>query len=204
VGAWIVLTAPKEFPNRSFYFRSAAMGAHGLARRNPHPGGDRKLLETFDHLLESGREVFSQERTFARARRLTFGLILGLQVPLTSTAICASGRQFQGGSADYRVCSRAPWDPRQWFDAVLDHLPQLLPSPEAPVFAALDDTLLKKTGRRIPGVKILRDPMSPPFHVNLCSGLRFVQVSALGSRALRRVPRGLGLCALILPRRPQA
>lgn len=62
-----------------------------------------------------------------------------------------------------------------------DHLPQLLPSPEAPVFAALDDTVLKKTGRHIPGVKMLRDPMSPPFHVNLCYGLRFVQVSILVS-----------------------
>jgi hypothetical protein len=32
-----------------------------------------------------------------------------------------------------------------------------------------------------PGVKVLRDPMSLPFHVNFCYGLRFVQVSALVS-----------------------
>ena len=140
-----------------------------------------KLLETFDGLLHRWRSVFSQERTFERARRLTFGLLTCLRVHLTSTAICASGRQFQDWSADYRVCSRSPWEPRQLFDVVLDHLPDLLPSPEAPVFAALDDTILKKTGRRIPGVKILRDPMSPAFHVNFCYGLRFVQVSALVS-----------------------
>ena len=142
-----------------------------------------KLLETFDRLIGSWRGVFSQERTFERARRLTFGLITCLRVHLTSTAICASGRQFQDWSADYRVCSRAPWEPRQLFDVVLDHLPPLLPSPEAPVFTAIDDTILKKTGRHIPGVKILRDPMSPPFHVNLCYGLRFVQISALVSPA---------------------
>lgn len=140
-----------------------------------------KLLETFDRLIGSWRGVFSQERTFERARRLTFGLITCLRVHLTSTAICASGRQFQDWSADYRVCSRAPWEPRQLFDVVLDHLPPLLPSPEAPILAAIDDTILKKTGRHIPGVKILRDPMSPPFHVNLCYGLRFVQISALVS-----------------------
>jgi hypothetical protein len=140
-----------------------------------------KLLETFDGLLHRWRSVFSQERTFERARRLPFGLLTCLRVHLTSTAICASGRQFQDWSADYRVCSRSPWEPRQLFDVVLDHLPELLPSPEAPVFAALDDTILKKTGRRIPGVKILRDPMSPAFHVNFCYGLRFVQVSALVS-----------------------
>lgn len=81
------------------------------------------------------------------------------------------------GARIYRVCSRSRLEPRQLSDVVLDHLPQLLPSPEAPVFAAPDDTILKKTGRRIPGVKILRDPMSLPFHVNLCHGLRFVQAS---------------------------
>jgi hypothetical protein len=140
-----------------------------------------KLLETFDDLLHSWRDVFSQERTFERARRLTFGLLTCLRVHLTSTAICAGGRQFQDWSADYRVCARSPWNPRQLFDVVLDHVPDLLPSPEAPVFVALDDTILKKTGRRIPGVKILRDPLSPPFHVNLCYGLRFVQASVLVS-----------------------
>ena len=31
------------------------------------------------------------------------------------------------------------------------------------------------------GVGMARDPMSPPFHVNLCYGLRFVQVSLLVS-----------------------
>jgi hypothetical protein len=140
-----------------------------------------KLLETFDGLLNGWRGVFSQQRTFERARRLSFGLLTCLRVHLTSTAICASGRQFQDWSADYRVCSRSPWEPRRLFDVVLDRLPALLPSPEAPVFAALDDTILKKTGRCIPGVKILRDPLSPPFHVNLCYGLRFVQTSVLVS-----------------------
>lgn len=140
-----------------------------------------KLLETFDSLLNGWRSVFSQERTFERARRLTFGLLTCLRVHLTSTAICASGRQFQDWSADYRLCSRSPWEPRELFDIVLHRLPELLPSPEAPVLAALDDTILKKTGRHIPGVKILRDPMSPPFRVNFCYGLRFVQLSVLVS-----------------------
>jgi hypothetical protein len=53
------------------------------------------LLETIDSLLPRWRGVFSQERTLERARRLTFGLLSCLRLPLTSTAICASGRQFQ-------------------------------------------------------------------------------------------------------------
>src|SRR5260370_794982 len=51
----------------------------------------------------------------------------------------------------------------------------------SPITAALDDTLWKKTGRHIPGVGIARNPMSPAFHVNLCYGLRFVQLSLLVS-----------------------
>jgi hypothetical protein len=139
------------------------------------------LLEAFDSLLQNWHSVFSQQRMFERARRLTFGLLSCLRLHLTSTAICASGRQFVDWSADYRLCSRSPWEPHQLFAPVFDHLPALLPSPTAPVIAALDDTVCKKTGRHIPGVTIARDPMSPPFHVNLCYGLRFVQLSLLVS-----------------------
>jgi hypothetical protein len=139
------------------------------------------LLETYDNLLQEWRTVFSQDRVFARARRLTFGLLVCLRLHLTSRAICATGRQFVDWSADYRLCSRSPWNPHQLFDPIFDRLPALLASPSAPVIVALDDTLCKKTGRHIPGVGMARDPMSPPFHVNLCYGLRFVQVSLLVS-----------------------
>lgn len=139
------------------------------------------LLETFESLLQSWRSVFTQERIFDRVRRLSFGMLVSLRLHLTSTAICATGRQFQDWTADYRVCSQSPWEPRELFDPIVDALPALLASGEAPVLAALDDTILRKTGRHIPGVKILRDPMSPPFHVNLCYGLRFVQLSVLVS-----------------------
>ena len=33
------------------------------------------LLETYHSLLQDWRQVFSQDRTFQRARRLTFGLL---------------------------------------------------------------------------------------------------------------------------------
>jgi hypothetical protein len=151
------------------------------------------LLGTLEQLLETWNGAFSQERIFERVRRLTFGMLVSLRLHLTSQAICATGRQFQDWSADYRVCSQSPWDPRQLFDPILDVLPALLEDPASPVLAALDDTLLHKTGRKIPGVTIGRDPMSPPFHVNLCYGLRFVQASVLvfpphGEGAARALP----------------
>ena len=137
------------------------------------------LLEKFHELLRPWRSAFPQERTWQRAQRLAYGLLLCLRTHLTSNAICATGRQFLDWSGDYRLFSRSPWDPHALFDPVFDHLAELLSSPQAPVVAALDDTLCKKTGRHIPGATFARDPQSPPFHVNLCRGLRFVQASVL-------------------------
>jgi hypothetical protein len=137
------------------------------------------LLEKFHELLQPWRSAFAQQRTGQRAQRLAYGLLTCLRTHLTSNAICATGRQFLDWSADYRLFSRSPWDPHALFDPILDHLAELLPSAQAPVVAALDDTLRKKTGRHIPGATYARDPQSPPFHLNLCRGLRFVQVSVL-------------------------
>ena len=137
------------------------------------------LLEKFHELLQPWRSAFAQQRTWQRAQRLAYGLLTCLRTHLTSNAICATGRQFLDWSADYRLFSRSPWDPHALFDPIFDHLADLLPSPHAPVIAALDDTLCKKTGRHIPGATFARDPMSPPFHVNLIRGLRFVQASVL-------------------------
>jgi hypothetical protein len=58
----------------------------------------------------------------------------------------------------------------------------------------LDDTSLHKTGRKIESASYYRDPLSPPFHVNLGYGLRFLQASALlplyreGAYSARGIP----------------
>jgi hypothetical protein len=137
------------------------------------------LLDQLDLLLFACRDAFPQVRTFLRAYRLALGLLLSPRVHLTSNAICATGRQGFDWSADYRLFSSCSWNPHALFDPIFDRLDPLLSSPDAPVVVPLDDTLCHKTGRRIPGVTIARDPLSPPFHVNLCYGLRFSQASVL-------------------------
>lgn len=108
------------------------------------------LLEAFDQLLPSWRSLFPQQRTFQRAYRLSLGLLTSCRPHLTSTTLCTLGRQFRDWSAEYRLFSRSPWEPHRLFDPVFDHLSSLLPSSSsAPVLAALDDTLCKKTGRHI-------------------------------------------------------
>ena len=44
---------------------------------------------------------------------------------------------------------------------------------------AIDDTRLRKTGRRIKQAFYQHDPLSPPFHANLMLGLRYLQASLL-------------------------
>src|SRR5258706_15093532 len=51
--------------------------------------------------------------------------------------------------------------------------------PQRLVGVAIDDTRLRKTGRAIEQAFYQRDPLSPPFHVNLMLGLRFLQASLL-------------------------
>ena len=137
------------------------------------------LFETMDFLLRDWNDIFAQQRTTVRVRPLTYGLLLSPPKHTTSAAICTLGRQFDDWSADYRVFSRSPWDPHALFDPVIDHVIPLLPPLPAPVIAAMDDTACKKSGRHIPGVATVRDPQSPPYHVNLIRGLRFVQASLM-------------------------
>ncbi len=137
------------------------------------------LFQTYEWMLQEWHHIFPQERTFERSRYLTYGQLLSPPRHTTSAAICTFGRQFDDWSADYRVFSRSPWDSQRLFDPVIDHVLPLLPPLPAPVIAAMDDTACKKSGRRIPGVSTLRDPQSPPYHVNLIRGLRFVQVSLM-------------------------
>lgn len=163
------------------------------------------LLTAFETLVASWRSVFPQERTFQRAYRLTFGLIACLRQHLTSAAICTTGRQFLDWTADYRVFSRSPWQPHSLFDAVIDGaLPFLAPDP-MPIIVALDDTICRKTGRRIPGVATWRDPQSPKFRINLMGGLRFVQGSLIIAPARTGPARALPLRfePAPLPRKPK-
>ena len=151
------------------------------------------LLSAFETLLQSWRLVFPQQRSFDRAYRLTFGLLACLRDHLTSSAICTTGRQFLDWSADYRLFNRSPWDPCRLFDVVIDGAGAFLAPDPMPIIVALDDTICRKTGRRIPGVSTWRDPQSPKFHTNLISGQRFVQASLLVSPAQPGPARALPL-----------
>ena len=97
----------------------------------------------------------------------------------TLTGLLATNGQLQKDwSADYRLYSRQRIEPGELFTQVRRGVQQSLGTQEA-LTVAMDDSILRKSGRKTPGVGYRRDPLSPPFHVNLVRGMRFVQLSAL-------------------------
>ena len=136
------------------------------------------LSEQLQTLLERGwRLAFPSASTHRRAMQHAMALPCVLGRRTITRTLCALGRSEQDWSADYKLFSRCRWRAEQLFQPVLDeHLQRY---PKGPVFVAVDDTKLKKTGKKIPGTSWQRDPLSPPFHVNFLYGLRFLQASLL-------------------------
>lgn len=124
------------------------------------------------------QDTFRQERTARRGARLALSQLVCPGRHTLTGLLYTCGRQFQDWSGDYRLFSRDQWDTRELFASLIRGLLELIP-PADPLVVAMDDTLLRKTGTRIPGVGYRRDPLSPPFRVNLVRGQRFLQLSGL-------------------------
>jgi hypothetical protein len=135
------------------------------------------LLTRFLALVSLWRPVFRQERSFRRALRQALGSLTVVGTATLTRILAGLGLDQQDWSAEYRLQARSEWDEQALFDALLPTALSHCTGGFVPV--ALDDTRLKKTGKRIPMAFYQRDPLSPPFHVNLQWGLRFLQASVL-------------------------
>jgi hypothetical protein len=150
------------------------------------------LLQAWMSITAQWSEVFHQQRTLLRARRQALGALLCLGRSTLSRIIWTTGRQQKSWSGEYFLHSRADWDPHALFAPILREALRWCPG--RLVGVAVDDTRLKKTGRSILQAQYHRDPLSPPFHVNLLWALRFLQASLLlplhrsGAWAARGVP----------------
>jgi hypothetical protein len=136
-----------------------------------------KLLTAFLSIVEDWRGVFPQQRTYQRAVRQALGSLTCLGRRCLSRIIWTNGGQQRSWSAEYFLHSLCQWEPQQLFRPILKRA--LAYCPQRLVGVAIDDTKLRKTGRSIQQAFYQRDPLSPPFHVNLVLGLRFLQASLL-------------------------
>jgi hypothetical protein len=135
------------------------------------------LFAAWSEIVADWAPSFPQRRTLQRAVRQALGSLVCVGRRCLSRIIWTQGRQRRSWSSEYFLHSRCRWEPQTLFAGVwrraLPYCPGRL------VGVAVDDTRLRKTGRAIPQARYHRDPLSPPFHVNLMRGLRFLQASLL-------------------------
>jgi DDE superfamily endonuclease len=135
------------------------------------------LLAAWLAIVSDWSTTFPQQRTFHRAVRQALGALVCLGRRCLSRIIWTQGGQQRSWSSEYFLHSRCQWEPQALFAPVLRRA--LAYCPNRLVGVAVDDTRLRKTGRSIPQAFYQRDPLSPPFHVNLVLGLRYLQASLL-------------------------
>lgn len=151
------------------------------------------LLDRLLQLTEKWAFVFPQQRTRERALTLAFGILCGLGRRTITRAISFHGNSQRDWSADYRVFSRSPWEPRGLFHPILEHAIQAHELKR--IVVSIDDTRIWRTGKQVPEAQWHRDPLGPAFQTNLRWGQRFLQASLVlplyaedGQSSSRAVP----------------
>jgi hypothetical protein len=114
---------------------------------------------------------------FETARSLAFSGILALGSHTVTGMLASAGRQFEDWSKAYRIFEHERMDRAALFApaqrAVLNQVP------EADYLTVMmDDTLIRKRGRKVSGTAWKRDPLGPAWHMNFVWGQRFLQLSA--------------------------
>ena len=140
--------------------------------------------------MAQSRDLFGSPESFERSRRHMLSSLVAFGRHTITGLIRTQNRHQQDWTADYRFYAQERFDDEAVFDLVRKILETHL-DPAQPLVTAMDDSLLRKTGRQVHGVRYLRDPLSPPFNVNFVRGLRVLQISAAlpgGDGAARMVP----------------
>ena len=138
----------------------------------------KRLIDSYRCIVRDAVSAFKDPRARRKAEEEATGLICGDGPKTITSAIRWNGRQHLDWSSDYKLFSRAKWDHGGLFSPIIERaLNNDSGSPY--VVTGTDDTLIRKTGRKVPGTAYARDPLSPPFHVNLVLGQRFIQSSIM-------------------------
>jgi hypothetical protein len=94
-----------------------------------------------------------------------------------SGLITVLGGQFADWTANFSLYSKDRVDTSVIFNEVRRQVDGLC-APGQPLCVALDDTILRKVGKCIPRTAYRRDPLGPPFNLNLVWAQHRLQISA--------------------------
>lgn len=127
------------------------------------------------------------------SQRLRQHLLAHLVCPgrhTVSGLITVFGGQFKDWTADYSLYAKDRVQVEAIFTQVRRQV-EALGAPERPLCVALDDTILRKVGKCIPGTAFRKDPLGPAFNLNLVWAQRRLQLSAAvadGEGGARMIP----------------
>ena len=140
------------------------------------------MLRELAALLLLWRPAFGRYSSWLRVTSVLLGLIVATGRRTVTASIAIRGKEFEPWAPDYLAFSRAPWATADLFDGVVDGFlatRDRLNLADRYLLVAVDDTTLRKSGKSIASARWLRDPLSPPFHLNLRWGLRYLHLAAI-------------------------
>jgi hypothetical protein len=135
------------------------------------------MIDTFNRLFDQAKFAFAQDRTFERARTLAMSSLVGLGRRTVSGMLCTSAQQFGDWSAAYRLFEQQRFDAKALFAPIQREVVERI-GKEEPLVVMMDDTLIRKRGKKVHGTGWKRDPLGPSFCTNFVWGQRFLQISA--------------------------
>ncbi len=134
-------------------------------------------MKEWERLWEECTHACVDQRSFYRAREHLLAQLVCMGRHTITSLLTTNARQFQDWSAAYRLYSKERIDLDRVFEQITDQVDDLRDS-QKPLVVAMDDTILRKQGRCIPGTSYRRDPLGPPFQVNLVWAQRVLQLAA--------------------------
>jgi len=137
------------------------------------------LVDAYDNLFSRFQPHFNRVDTYLRARAMAYSHVVTYGRHTIARMICSKNEQQKDWSADYKLFSTRKWDADDLSFEIFKECDRHSFWYKNSVVAVMDSSHRRKTGKKIPGVRTLRDPMSLPFHTNLVPSLRFLQVSAV-------------------------
>jgi hypothetical protein len=135
------------------------------------------LLINFLMIVSLWKDTFYRQKTFRRALCHAISSLCAIGRHTITNILTFAGKDHLDWGAEYKLFSRSKWDLRSLFKPIIQQSLYLFEKDY--IFVAIDDTKLKKTGKKIQSASWQRDSLSPPFWTNLILGLRFLQVSLL-------------------------
>lgn len=97
--------------------------------------------------------------------------------------LSSSGQQFSDWTQAYRLFNGERMKVGGMYDSILKEFLKLSCGKDEPVYAHMDDTLVRKKGKKVYGTGWKRDPLGPPFVTNVVWGQRFLQLSVSSPEA---------------------